>query len=334
MKQPAGLSTLTRPVVDVGGRGWWSETLASTYCDMAPLWLDGSPAFRAQLRVGALGELALTTVQAHGHSVLRTPAMIADASADDLFLCVVEHGPGEVHQLGRQVRLDAGDFTVIDAGRPYRFDFPQPFTQLVLRIPRARAVERIGDGGLESTLLRHGSGRAGQGAIISDLLRRLARAPLEAEEGARLSAGALDMVLSVISATSDDQLEATRAAHARDRERAMNLFRSRLGDQSLTVGDAAQELAMSTRYLQNLFEEIGSTPSGWLRAARLARARTMLLSGSARVFEVSERCGFKDSAHFSRCFTDAYGVSPGRFRQDLSQGRTVTAESDRLISLR
>lgn len=111
---------------------------------MDPLWLDSAHGFTAELSVRTLGDLHLSTVHAHGHSVVRTPAMIGPGSSDDLFQCVVTHGPGMVRQSDRTVQVDKGDIVVVDAARPYRFDFPTEFNQVVVQIPRALAVGRAG----------------------------------------------------------------------------------------------------------------------------------------------------------------------------------------------
>ena len=52
--------------------------------------------------------------------------------------------------------------------------------------------------------------------------------------------------------------------------------------------------------------------SRWTRQQRLERCRRQLAGamGSTTVTEVAFRWGFNDSAHFSRAFKQAFGVSP------------------------
>lgn len=73
---------------------------------------------------------------------------------------------------------------------------------------------------------------------------------------------------------------------------------------------------MSVRYLQNLFEEMGTTPSRWLREARLERARGLLVTTPETVAAISTIIGFKDCAHFSRSFAALHGQSPSSYRRD------------------
>jgi len=49
--------------------------------------------------------------------------------------------------------------------------------------------------------------------------------------------------------------------------------------------------------------------------ARIALAEELLVDGSASATEIALALGFSDSAHFSRRFTRAAGVSPAEFRR-------------------
>ena len=74
---------------------------------------------------------------------------------------------------------------------------------------------------------------------------------------------------------------------------------------------------MSKRYLHRLFEEDGSTVSGWIRQLRLERCRRDLADPSRRdetVTSIGARWGLTNPAHLSRLFRDVFGVSPTEYR--------------------
>ncbi|TYQ10529.1 UNVERIFIED_ORG: AraC-like DNA-binding protein [Gordonia westfalica J30] len=287
---------------------------------MDPQWYSGGGDFRARLTECDFGELRLSTVRADGHAVVRTPSMISDADVADFFLCAVTCGPGTVSQRGRSVVLDKGDFTVIDSGEPYRFDFPTRFEQTVVRIPRSVMQGRVRDKDLDSVVLRRVAGASGSGAVVGGLLERVATfgGEVDAPAAAALAESAVDMI---VVALSSDVVPRSAAAKARadDYRRAQAYLRARIGDTSMTVSNAATELGMSVRYLQKLFAADGTTPREWLLRNRLERARSLLVASDITVADLAGEVGFKETSHFSRSFTSAYGLSPGRYRRQRSQ---------------
>ena len=56
------------------------------------------------------------------------------------------------------------------------------------------------------------------------------------------------------------------------------------------------------------------TPMRFLRDVRLQRAASMLRTTDAPVAAVAHRVGFASRSHFSRAFSDHFGVPPSDFR--------------------
>lgn len=299
-----------------GGREWWTDALAETYCEMDPQWQSPRGRFEARLSTRQFGDLSLSTVRAHAHSVLRTPAMIADTDSEDYFLCAVTGGPGRIEQCGRSIWLDKGSFAVIDAGRPFRFDFPQRFEQIVVRVPRPLLLGRMAEGDIDRAMAQPVSAASGAGVVVSRFLQQLATldATVPDAPAAALSASALDMIVTALAETGW-AVTPTQQAHTADLHRAQNLLKARLHDENFSIAEAAAELGMSLRYLQKIFQATGSTPSEWLLQARLERARMLLLSTDITIGALASRVGFKDISHFSRSFRNLYGVSPGQYRR-------------------
>ncbi|MGW5151769.1 AraC-like ligand-binding domain-containing protein [Rhodococcus koreensis] len=299
-----------------GGREWWTDALAETYCEMDPQWESRSGRFEARLSTRQFGDLSLSTVRAHAHSVLRTPAMIGDTDSEDYFLCAVTGGPGRIEQHDRSIWLDKGSFAIIDAGQPFRFDFPQRFEQIVVRVPRPLLLGRMSERDVDRVMAQPVSAASGAGVVVSRFLQQLAAldAAVPDAPAAALSASALDMIVTALADTAGT-VSPTQQAHAADLLRAQNLLKTRLHDENLSITEAAAELGISLRYLQKIFQSTGSTPSEWLLQARLERARTILLSTDITISDLASRVGFKDISHFSRSFRTFYGASPGQYRR-------------------
>ncbi|MET7401337.1 AraC family transcriptional regulator [Dactylosporangium sp. NPDC005572] len=63
----------------------------------------------------------------------------------------------------------------------------------------------------------------------------------------------------------------------------------------------------------------GTTPTAYVTDLRLQHATALLATTTEPVTGIALRCGFASQSYFSRCFTQAYGVSPRRFRHDLQR---------------
>ncbi|HMS54569.1 MAG TPA: AraC family transcriptional regulator [Fimbriimonadaceae bacterium] len=80
--------------------------------------------------------------------------------------------------------------------------------------------------------------------------------------------------------------------------------------------DIAAELGLSTSHFRFLFKEATGQPfHKYLVGMRLERAREMLVDHALPVTEVAEAVGFSGLSHFSRAFTQRFGVSPSQIRK-------------------
>lgn len=61
----------------------------------------------------------------------------------------------------------------------------------------------------------------------------------------------------------------------------------------------------------------GKTPHQYLIERKLMLAEKLLQSTEMTVVDIALECGFASQAHFSSCFRNRYGVSPGKYRRDL-----------------
>lgn len=85
----------------------------------------------------------------------------------------------------------------------------------------------------------------------------------------------------------------------------------------INVADIAAAVSVTTRAVQLAFQRhLDTTPTAYLRRARLARAHADLTRASPgdglTVTAVAYRWGFPSSSRFAARYRQAYGVSPGR----------------------
>ena len=58
----------------------------------------------------------------------------------------------------------------------------------------------------------------------------------------------------------------------------------------------------------------GASTTHFIRKIQLEKAKELLLSGNYNVSEVAYMVGFKTQAHFSRTFSETFGISPSKYK--------------------
>jgi transcriptional regulator GlxA family with amidase domain len=113
---------------------------------------------------------------------------------------------------------------------------------------------------------------------------------------------------------------ATPATNERVRKAAL-LMEQNLST-TLSAGEIAKRVALSTRQLDRLFQtEMGMSPLSYYRQLRLNYVRWMLLNTEESITEIALEAGFSDCAHLSRQFRVAFGVSPSALRSQIGAVR-------------
>lgn len=93
------------------------------------------------------------------------------------------------------------------------------------------------------------------------------------------------------------------------------------GSASLT--EFARKFQVNANYLSNLFhQETGMTYTNYLVQYRLTEAKRLLRETGLKIYEVSERVGYKEPAYFSRIFKTFEGMSPGDYRSSANNELT------------
>jgi AraC-like DNA-binding protein len=107
------------------------------------------------------------------------------------------------------------------------------------------------------------------------------------------------------------------AAPAADREpselerRLRRLVEARLTEPELKPDALAAAAGLSYQQLyRRLRDELGVTPSQFIRTVRVERAAELLRAGEGSVTEVAYAVGFNALSHFHRSFRERFGVAP------------------------
>lgn len=97
-------------------------------------------------------------------------------------------------------------------------------------------------------------------------------------------------------------------------EYIINLIEEK-SNEKIPLATYAEQLNISYDYFRHKFKDItGYSPHEYIIIKRLEMASDMLTQSDFSCSEISEKCGFSDSAQFSKMFKQKYGVTPTKYR--------------------
>lgn len=220
-----------------------------------------------------------------------------------MFICVLDAGQVVVDVDAERTVQSTGDVGKWNEARlRVPRDRPgQAQAGVCVRLPRAEVPA-----GLAGRVL---PGDSPIGALVASMVRQITELPVSASRQSSLHLQSSLLHLVLASLDEDARAPGTRL------DGAKQYMQQRLDDLELSPLKVARHLGISLRSLARLFAAEDSTPSRWLWSARLAKARQLLETGSARnVTDVALACGFTSFSHFSRAFRQVHGVPPSALR--------------------
>lgn len=116
------------------------------------------------------------------------------------------------------------------------------------------------------------------------------------------------------------ELAEGRLLHREDRElmeKVLLVLKERLSDPKLSVETLSESMGCSSRQLYRKLKEItDKAPAELIRAYRLSQAEKLLISSKLTVEEIIYQTGFSNRGNFFRLFTERYGMTPKKYREE------------------
>jgi AraC family transcriptional activator of tynA and feaB len=284
--------------------------------------VENSPMFDASIHRGTLGELNIIEVESHGLNYAAVTARDIANDDDGVFLLGLQlEGRATVIQDGREVALQPGDFSLLDAQRSFTSHYSSKWRRLFVKIPHRALKARLATSQLTARAVRRESG---VGGILSDYLRLLppridSLQPIERE---RIGEQLLDLIALALGAQrGSDETPSLSSARAVALLQLRTAIETRLHDPSLDPETAAAAAGISVRYANSLLAHEGMSLQRLIVSRRLERCRmafTDARQAHRSVGEIAFAWGFSDQSHFTRRFKAAYGCSPSDFRKQHS----------------
>ncbi len=262
-------------------------------------------------RVGIIDILSLRATL----SSIRLPVAAHDLSAGDVLSVIVNLSMDvlAISQIGRSAPLSEGEATVV-SDRDETLIAPTAWMNaIILRVP-ARCLPGPGHDFICRTVPQDDEALRLLLAQLNPMRgAQEIRDPLISHELGRHLASLLRLAIIGKTAPHRGRTERKRLAL----EDVLVTLSERYPDPALSVNDVAEQHHVSTRTVQTLFQETGSTFSERLLELRLERAFELLLDGrnaSRKIIDIAFECGFTDPSYFHRRFRERFGVSAGKVR--------------------
>ncbi|WP_062524227.1 AraC family transcriptional regulator [Demequina rhizosphaerae] len=264
--------------------------------------------------------ISISAVATDGHTVDRSERLAARAEGDALHLSLQVASRGTVRQGRRMVSVRPGTASMYATDAPYYLDYSEPGQrQLIVQVSRAAldAPRTAMTEGLSHLTVPASDATRVFFTYALDLHRQGAAGGPSASDAAEVTK---DLAATMIRASAEGArvLPRTRGGLLRAIEDFVSVNLPRVH-----VDDIAAEFFISRRTVYHVFEEVGTTPSDYLRRHRLELAASRLTDpehAHRSIGEIAAGAGFDDATTFTRAFRRQHGMTPREWRAGAGRG--------------
>lgn len=271
--------------------------------------LDGD--FHGEIDTSYAGSLKLSTVTTRNINLFRTHQEIRSGN-DAWFYTVFQlAGQVDIEQDDRQVKLQTGDMTLIDASRPCSILWQQTSRQVSLLLPRQLLENQLRGSGISVAT------RLDKSLPMVQLSQRLLHESMSSPQlSASESEAALDAMVCLLRPMLHQQ-EVAPSRREKQFQKIMTLIDDAIQEEHLRPEWLADETGMSVRSLYRLFADKGLVVAQYIKNRRLDLCAQALQRApdDEKLAGIGYRWGFSDHSHFSTAFKQRFGISPGEYRK-------------------
>lgn len=221
-------------------------------------------------------------------------------------------------QGGHSGWVEAGEYVLLSQMVRYELSAQGPSLLLMVRIPAAELRGRLAS--VDDHIGRRFGANEQMTRLLANLLYGVAevfaeRTPPNPEA---LATEIVSFVALAISAEDRGATQDVRNARYLLRRRIFDFVESNLADPTLAPKTIAAHARISLSYLYSLFNDDDTTVGQFLQFKRLQRAYELLVAdprGRVTIAEIAYQVGFKNVSHFSRSFSQHFGMAPRDARQ-------------------
>jgi AraC family transcriptional regulator, positive regulator of tynA and feaB len=297
---------------------YWLDLIDEVFCPMHCEPVGGAERFYGRLDASNLGHIRLARVSTSPVAVSRRLPDIARIQDPPYLVKFQLRGEARWSQRGREVGLGPGDFVIASTAEPYRLDLITPYEMIVLAVPGSvmRQLATDPEHFLGRRMPAEDASCGLLSSFVAGLVPRMSRLPRSMAE--RVQTNMLDLLSGVLDAHAPRPMVRSRERQLRNVKRfiAHNLHSRELGPEMI-----AAAFGVSTRYIHKLFAIEDVTLTRYIKAERLRECRRALADrglAAMSITDIALQWGFYDLPHMTRCFRQAYGMSPSQYRRQAA----------------
>jgi AraC-like DNA-binding protein len=283
------------------------------YAKLGPRYIPGAKMY---FRVASLGDLVVSATVASSPLVYETIPTRTQRDPARHFYLFMPNEPRSVTVGDERFVQRAGECVLADSAMRVIGEYESAHAGVCLSIPfefLARYLTMPADAG-PLRLGRHG--------VLSRLVSRLLLTVWHAAEQDVTADGsdAAHVLLRLIAHGYGDAVQHGRTDEVRRLrcEQVKEIVGAQLRNPALTVQAVAEQVGVTTRYLQLLFAQEGECVSEYIRRERLRACMIDLRNADfdrRSITEIAFSWGFNSAAHFSAVFRREFGLSPRDYRR-------------------
>ena len=288
----------------------WTEKMSELHLAWA-LTRPPEEQFSAQVHYRRLNELTLADFRGGRFAGVRSVQHKRTGGEQFVGVLVNVRGHLVCRYAGDDILVGPDEMLIWDSELAQSFNAVEPHHELSVMLPRAEVPESLAAFAAQTTSVTPLGRGSGLAAVAAAQLRAIAREMSSISDAGMSIAfqSFFDTLDAALAPIGPEPLTCTRAALL---ARIRGHIEDNLDDPNLGASSIATAHGISVRSVHLLFADTGTTVSRWIRNRRLqicyrelSRARP-----GKTVTDVAFQWGFNDSAHFSRSFKQAFGVTP------------------------
>ncbi|EQB7290021.1 helix-turn-helix domain-containing protein [Escherichia albertii] len=293
-----------------------SRFLSSYDCDPGQGRMLQQP-FYANLVQQRVLDLQFLLLESNAHQASSKPRALSCGQGGDFYIELQRSGAGQLTQDGRTAFLRQGDFCFCDMSRAVSWRFESDYSLYKILIPREKISSKLGN--THNLTAKAVRGNSVSGSLVYSFVMKYVPFLdlLSPQRASQLSDILLNLIVSALSELSEGS-PVQPCGHTTIFFIAQDYLERHLSDPDLSIHDCAQKCGISTRYLQKLFQEQGTTVNKWIQNRRMENYKCALtdpLLAEKNITQIAYDCGFSYISNLSRKFKAENMVTPSEYRR-------------------